>query len=342
MKINPEQLVQHLAQGLEQNYLLFGNEPLLKQEALQAVLNETVKQGYDEKHCFTVNNQLNWQDVYDACQSLNLFSSSQVLILILPKIAINVRQINALKVLVSFLHQDIVLVLDGPKLNKKQEFTQWFTLFQKNGLYVPCNTPDTRELPCFIENRCRKLGLKPDRASILLIAQWHEGNLLALSQSLMKLQLLYPDGILTLRRLQDALTRHNHYTPYQLIDALVEGKAKRAVQIIRNLQAEDVELTLLVCVIQKEVIQLCKMQEYGTSGMGLNTLFDHFKIWQTRRSILTAALHRLPMSVLMILLRQLSDIEIMVKTDFESQPWLALVAFSLEMCGHPVLLAPIN
>ncbi|PMN95214.1 DNA polymerase III subunit delta [Enterovibrio norvegicus] len=342
MRIYPEQLTQRLSQGLCQTYLLFGNEPLLKQESIQSILNASLQQGFEEKHRFSVDSQLNWQEVYDVCQALSLFASRQVLILTLPDSALTAAQANALKALEPFLHEDILLLLDGPRLNKKQESAQWFTLFQKNGVYIPCNTPDARQLPRFIEARCRELHLKPDHESVMLLAQWHEGNLLALSQSLMKLQLLYPDGELTLIRLQEALSRHNHYTPFQLTDALIEGKAKRAVRIVRQLQAEGVEITLLLRVIQKELVQLCKMQEYGASGMSLNTLFDHFRVWQNRRPILTAALHRLPQPRLMLLLHRLADIEVMVKTDFDSQPWPALSAFTIEMCGHPVMREPVN
>ncbi|MGF1768497.1 DNA polymerase III subunit delta [Enterovibrio makurazakiensis] len=342
MRVYPEQLTQRLSQGLCQTYLLFGNEPLLKQEAQQSIITEAAKQGFDEKHRFTVDNQLNWQDIYDTCQALSLFASRQVIVLTLPESALTTAQANALKELAPMLHQDLVLILEGPRLNKKQESAKWFTLFQGNGLYVPSNTPDARQLPRFVENRCHALGLKPDHESVLLLAQWHEGNLLALSQSLMKLQLLYPDGELTLPRLQDALSRSNHYTPFQLTDALIEGKAKRAVRIVRQLEAEGVEITILLRVIQKELIQLCKMQEYGASGMTLNKIFDHYRVWQARRAPLTSALHRLTLPKLMGLVQSLAEIEIMVKTDFDSQPWPALSAFCLDMCGHPVELQPLS
>ncbi len=137
MRIYPEQLAQRLSQGLCQTYLLFGNEPLLKQEAIQSILAISTQQGFDEKHRFTVDNQLNWQDVYDACQALSLFSSRQVIILTLPENPLNTTQANAIKELDTMLHEDIVLVLDGPRLNKKQESAKWFTSLQHKGYMFP-------------------------------------------------------------------------------------------------------------------------------------------------------------------------------------------------------------
>lgn len=342
MKVTPEQLTKRLSQGLAPSYLLFGNDPLLKQEAIDSVLHTAVKHGFDEKHRFTVDKQFNWQDVYDTCQALSLFSRRQIILLTLPETPLVVAQTNALKALIPLLHHDILLVLDGPKLNKNQESSQWFTLLQKNGCYVPCLSPTFQQLPRFIEARCRLIGLTPDPESVQLLAQWHEGNLLALSQSLMTLQLLYPDGKLTLIRLQETLSRHNHYTPFQLTDALIEGKAKRAIRIVQQLEAEGVEITLLLRTIQKELVQLCKIQEYASSGMSLRQIFDQLHLWQAKRAPFTAALHRLPATKLRQLLHRLADIEIKVKSDFDSQSWPGLQAFCIEMCGYPTHLAPIN
>lgn len=332
MRAYPEQLTQKLSLGLSGVYLLFGNEPLIKQEALKSVTNAAKKQGFDEIHRFNVDSQLQWQDVYDTCQALSLFAHRQVLILTFPDPPLNVTQTRALKELSPLLHADLLLIMAGPKLNKAQESSKWFTSFETHGLYIPCNTPDPRYLPKFIEARCKALKLKPDHESVLMLAKWHEGNLLALSQSLMMLALLFPDGKLTLIRLQEALSRQNHFTPFQLTDALIEGKPKRALRIVQQLEAEGVEITLLLRTIQKELVQLCKMQEYLATGIAMRQMFDHFRVWQTRRSAMEAALYRLSMKKLHSLLSQLADLEIKVKSDHESKPWSSLRAFCIDIC----------
>lgn len=332
MRAYPEQLAQTLSKGLHLSYLLFGNEPLIKQDAIKNVQDAALKQGFDETHRFTVDTQFRWQDIYDTCQGLSLFARRQVLILSLPETPINATLTNALKELSPLLHQDVLLIVEGPKLTKAQESAKWFTSFESNGLYIPCNTPDPRHLPRFIQARCKALNLKPDQSSVLMLAKWYEGNLLALSQSLMMLALLFPDGTLTLIRLEDALSRQNHYTPFQLTDALIEGKPKRAMRIVQQLEAEGGEITLLLRTIQKELVQLCKMQEYLATGAGMRQMFDNFHVWQARRAPIEAALQRLSMKKLRFLLGQLCDLEIMVKSDHESQPWSSLRAFCIDIC----------
>ena len=333
MRVTLEQLPKKLSKPLSSTCLIFGNETVLKQEALKIVLDCALKQGFEEKHRFTVDKQLNWQDIYEACQAQSLFSSRQVLILTLPESALSVAQGNALKALLPLLHEDILLLLDGPKLNKSQEASQWFSGFEKRGLYVQCNTPEASKFPQFIVSRCQILGLNPDPESLHLLATWYEGNLFALLQNLMLLQLLYPDGKLTLIRLQDALSRNNHFTPFQLIDALIEGKPKRAIRILHQLEGEAVEIVFLLRTVQKELIQLCKIQEALLSGMDIRSTFDQFRIWPIKRSPLTAALHRLPLRKLFALLGRLAELEIMVKSDVNGLPWTAFRAFCIDMCG---------
>ncbi|MGF1716336.1 DNA polymerase III subunit delta [Photobacterium chitinilyticum] len=333
MRIYPEQLTQQLSKGLRQAYLLFGNEPLLKQECGNQIKQTAQQAGFDERHSFTIDNQLDWNQVLDCTQAMSLFSSRQIIELEVAETGLNANQAKALQEVIATLHNDILLLMHGPRLNKKQESAKWFKTVADLGLYIPCNTPDARHLPRFIQGRCQQLGLQPDHESVLMLAQWHEGNLLALAQSLQKLTLLYPDGALTVIRLEEALSRHNHYTPFQLIDAVLAGQSKRSQRVLRQLEGEGIEAVILLRTLQRELTQLYKMQEMGSKGTPLNIIFEQFRIWQSRREVYIGALHRLPLKTLVQLLRQLARLEVEIKTNFDFQPWPALSALCAEMCG---------
>ncbi len=332
MRIYPEQLAGRLNKELVQTYLLFGNEPLLKQEAIQAILIKARQKGFSETHRFTINAELQWHQLYDTCQSMSLFAAQQVIILTFPETPLNTTQLNALKEIIPLLHQDILLILEGPKLSKQQENAKWFKEFLQKGTYIQCNTPDAKYLPAFIQKRCQGLGLNPDAESIQLLALYHEGNLLALAQSLLKLQLLFPDGHLTLPRLEKVLSTHAHFTPFQLIDALLDAKPKRTLRILRQLEAEGTEITLLLRLIQKELVQLAKLQGAIARGTPLYVAFDEFRIWQNRRQSLSQSIGRIPPPHLAVLIKKLAHIEVMTKTDFNADPWLALSSLCLEFC----------
>ena len=84
MRVYPEQFADHLKAGLKPCYLIFGDEPLLKLEAVDAVRQVARKQGFDERHSFVVEQGLDWNQVYDACQAMSLFSARQIIELELP------------------------------------------------------------------------------------------------------------------------------------------------------------------------------------------------------------------------------------------------------------------
>ncbi len=314
MRIFADRLVEQLNKQLHPTYLIFGNEPLLLQESRQAIQKAAFAQGFEERHRFSIDNSFDWSPVYDCCQAMSLFSARQI---------------------IELLHSDIILVLVGTKLTKAQENAKWFKALSAQGCWVNCLTPDIQRLPQFVQARCRALNLKPDPEAVKMLAQWHEGNLFALTQSLEKLALIYPDGQLNLIRLEESLSRHNHFTTFHWIDALLAGKANRAQRIMRQLEAEGVELVILARTVQKELSQLLSMQQMLQTAP-MSKVFDQFKIWQSKRPLYSAALNRLKMSDLRRLIQLLAKIELLVKTQYDESSWPLLHQLSAEMCQPPM------
>lgn len=338
MRVYADKLADQLARHLKPIYLIFGNEPLLIQESRLAIQKQALSHGFEEKHRFAVDASLDWNQVYDCFQALSLFSSRQLIELELPESGVNTAISKELQTLSDMMHDDIMLVIIGSKLTKAQENSKWFKALNAKGDWVSCLTPDLQRLPMFIQARCRILGLKPDQQSLQMLAQWHEGNLFALAQSLEKLALLYPDGELTVVRLEEALSRHNHFTTFHCIDALLAGKANRAQRILRQLEAEGVEAVILIRSIQKEFSLLLSMHQDLTQ-MSINQVFEKHRVWQNKRPLYNAALTRLPAGRILKLLSLLTQAEIKAKTQYEESVWPTIHQLSLEFCSPDINLA---
>lgn len=337
MRIFADRLLEQVNKQLHPTYLLFGNEPLLLQESRQAIQKAALSQGFEERHRFAIDNSFDWNLVYDCCQAMSLFSARQIIELELPESGVNAAIAKELLALADMLHQDVLLVVIGTKLTKAQENAKWFKALSTNGCWVNCLTPDVQRLPQFVQARCRALNLKPDPEAIQMLAQWHEGNLFALTQSLEKLALLYPDGQLNLIRLEESLSRHNHFTAFHWIDALLAGKANRAQRIMRQLEAEGVEMVILARTIQKELQQLLAMlQMMQTEPIG--RVFESYRIWQSKRPLYSAALTRLSIANVKTLLQLLAKIEILTKTQYDQSSWPLLHQLSTQMCLPQVKL----
>lgn len=328
MRIYSDKLPETLTKSTHPIYLIFGNEPLLRIESQDLIWQHLQKQGFEEKYHYTLDSSLNWDELFQQAQAFGLFSSKQVFVLEIPESGINASVQKPLTQLLSMQHSDLCLVFVSTKFNRAMENTKWFKALHETGLLILCNTPDLKYLPNFVRQRCQQLKLKADQETIQMLAQWHEGNLLALKQSLDKLALLYPDENLTMLKVEQALSRHNHFTPFQWTDALLEGKAKRAQRILRELEAEGSEPIILLRSIQKEIFLLIQIYN-AMQQMPMAQVFNQFKIWQNKRPFYQAALNRLSPLKCQKLLQELTQIELVAKTSFDQDVWLALSKISI-------------
>lgn len=332
IRIYPEQLAAQLTDGLRACYLLLGNEPLLLQESLDHIRHHAQSQAFTEHFSFTLEQNTDWDAIFGVCQALSLFASRQSLLLILPENGPNATMAENLAKLAQLLHQDVLLIIRGGKLSKAQENSAWFKALSQNGVYVSCLTPEQAQLPRWVAQRAKRLRLELDDAASQLLCYCYEGNLLALMQALERLTLLYPDGKLTLPRVEQAVNDAAHFTPFHWLDALLAGKGKRAWHILQQLRLEDCEPVILLRTLQRELMLLVALQRQ-MAATPLRTLFDRQKVWQNRRTLLTQALQRLDAQRLRQAIGLLARLEITLKQDYGQSIWPELETLTLLLCG---------
>ncbi|CFQ32342.1 DNA polymerase III subunit delta [Yersinia bercovieri] len=332
IRVYPEQLVAQLHEGLRTSYLLCGNEPLLLQESQDHIRRVAAQHDFTEHFSFTLDAHTEWESIFSLCQALSLFASRQTLLLSFPESGLTAPMNEQLVKLSGLLHPDILLILRANKLTKAQENSAWFKALSTNGVLVSCQTPEQAQLPRWVSTRAKSLNLDIDDAAIQLLCYCYEGNLLALSQALERLSLLYPDGKLTLPKVEQAVNDAAHFTPYHWLDALLAGKSKRAWHILQQLQQEDSEPIILLRTLQRELLQLLTLKR-RMDQVPLRALFDQFKVWQNRRPMMTQALQRLSMQQLQQAVHLLTQMEIRLKQDYGQSIWPELETLSMLMCG---------
>ncbi|MHC5175702.1 DNA polymerase III subunit delta [Serratia rhizosphaerae] len=334
-RLYPEQLAAQLREGLRACYLLCGNEPLLLQESQDLIRQAAVQQQFSEHYSISLDAHTDWDAIFSICQSMSLFASRQTLLLILPENGPTAPIGEQLVKLAALLHEDIILMLRGPRLTKAQENSAWFKALGTNGVYVTCQTPEQAQLPRWVAKRAKAMQLELDEPANQLLCYCYEGNLLALAQALERLALLHPDGKLTLPRVELAVNDAAHFSPYHWLDALLAGKSKRAWHILQQLRQEDVEPVILLRTLQRELMQLLTLQR-RMATTPLRTLFDQHKVWQNRRNLVTQALQRLSAAQLQQAVRLLAHIEVTLKQDYGQSVWPELESLSMLICGKPL------
>ncbi|WP_312319950.1 DNA polymerase III subunit delta [Atlantibacter hermannii] len=331
VRVWPEQLRAQLKEGLRAAYLLTGNDPLLLQESQDAIRQAAQEQGFDEHHTRQIDNQTDWEEIFSITRALSLFASRQTLLLVLPDNGPNAAINDKLAELVNLLHDDLLLVVRTAKLTKAQENAAWYGALSNRGVMVNCQTPEQAQLPRWVANRAKSRQLALDDAACQLLCYCYEGNLLALAQALDRLALLWPDGKLTLPRVEQAVNDAAHFTPFHWVDALLAGKSKRALHILQQLRLEGGEPVILLRTVQRELLLMVTLKRQS-SHTPLRNLFDQHRVWQNRRGLMTDALNRMSEDQLRQGVSLLSQIELTLKQDYGQSVWQELEALSLLLC----------
>lgn len=329
----PEQLRKQLSEGLRAAYLLLGNDPLLLQESQDAIRRIAVTHGFEEHHTFQIDISTDWQALFSVCQALSLFACRQTLLLLLPENGPNAAINVQLETLIGLLHHDILLIVRGNKFTKAQENAPWYTRLADRCVVVTCQTPEQAQLPRWVLQRAKQMNLTLDDAANQLLCYCYEGNLLALTQALERLSLIWPDGKLTLPRVEQAVSDAAHFTPFHWVDAILAGKSKRALHILQQLRLEASEPVILLRTIQRELLLLVNLKRQSAST-ALRTLFDQHRVWQNRRALVTGALTRMSVEQLYQAVRLLSQIEVTLKQDYGQSVWAELEGLSLLLCHN--------
>ena len=331
IRLYPEQLRAQLTEGLRAAYLLLGNDPLLLQESQDAIREAAAAQGFTEHHTFSIDNSTDWQAIFALSQAMSLFASRQTLLLILPENGPNAAINEQLATLVGLLHDDLLLIVRGNKLTKAQENAAWLTALAQRAVQVSCQTPEYAQLPCWLAARAKQHQLQLDDAASQLLCYCYEGNLLALAQALERLALLWPDGKLTLPRVEQAVNDAAHFTPYHWVDALLAGKSKRVLHVLQQLRLEGCEPAILLRTLQRELLLLVTLKRQATHTP-LRSLFDKHRVWQNRRQLLSDALTRLSGEQLRQAVTLLTRAELTFKQDYGHDVWPELESLSLLLC----------
>ncbi len=327
MRIFPQQLNQELKKGLQPCYLIFGDEPLIKLEAIQSITRLAAKSGFDEKHSFKADHQINWDQVHDSFSAMSLFSPRQIIEIELEKLDKNVT--NQILELGKLLNPDIIFILSGPRLNQKQTKAAWFVNLDKQGLYLVTNHPEGRFFPQWMGARLKQAGINPSQVLVNFLCRSFEGNLLAASQEIEKLGLLFPNQEISLQQLENSVTGFTHFSVFSWLDTLMAGKLNRGQRMMFQLKEEGTDIIILSWSLHKEVQKLLEFSYQVEQGVNLNSLMEKARIWSSKQGLVRQALSRLNSTQLEAMLILCAKLDADIKSNAEKDCWLSLQQISL-------------
>lgn len=333
MQVYPNRFKASLQQGLQPFYLIFGDEPQQRLQAIEDIRCAAKAQGFDERQSLQVDNQFSWNSVLEATQTLSLFSSRQYLELELPTGKPGGEGSKILSALGQQADPDILIVIHGGKIGKEVQSSKWFKVLDKIGVYVPCYPLEGNQMQQWLMAQMKHQGLESTPDTCRLLTEFCEGNLLAAKQEIEKLMLLYPHGKPSLKQVEQAVVDQSRFNVFQLVDVLLSGDGQKALKMLYRLESEGVEPNIILWALTREWQVLQALLISRQQGQTIN--WNQHRIWKNRQPLYLKAMQRLNLNHIDQLQQKLTVMDQALKQSQVLRPYV-------ELCHLCLLFMPIS
>ncbi|MCL7744240.1 DNA polymerase III subunit delta [Guyparkeria hydrothermalis] len=269
MVVKPPEFEQRLARGLEPLYVLGGDQPLLIQEARDAIVAKAREAGCDERLRFEVDGKFDWGTLESQGASLSLFSSQRIIDLRLPTGKpgrVGSKSLTALADRIKGGGESDVWIVSLPRLDNQLQKSAWFKALANAGVAVRFNDIPLAALPNWVAQRAGSQGVNLTRDAAELIAGRVEGNLLAAAQEIEKLALMDLEGPVDAARVAQGLANQSRVDTFALSDAILAADRERALYLLSRLRAEGTEPLLILWVIARDLRALVALAGNDQAG----------------------------------------------------------------------------
>jgi DNA polymerase III subunit delta len=343
VRLYPEKLASHLQRGLAPIYVIGGDEPLLVEEALDAIRAAARKQGY-EREILEVDPSFDWQRLVESYASLSLFSSRRLIELRMPRGITGGRRKAAdddgeegekgggsgAKVLPELARNpapDTVLLVVCGKLDWRARQAGWWLALENAGasLYAEAIKPD--RLPAWLQGRLKQAGLSADREAIQLLAERTEGHLLAAAQDIEKLKLLFPQKTIGAEEIRIAVADSARFEAFDLTDKILAGDAAGAARALQRLRDEGEEIPKLLGALAYDLRTWAGAALIHERTHNAAMAVEQARIWKSRQPNFIKGLERANAADILGWLARCADIDAAFKQGFYEQAWEDLLSF---------------
>ena len=338
MLLRPEQLSAHLKRELRPVYIVWGDEPLLAQEACDTIRAAARAAGCSERQVHTVAGaHFDWSSLLGAAQALSLFSDRQLVEIRIPSGKPGKDGSEALQRYCESAQagagRDVITLVQLPRLDRSQQSSAWFSALDRTGVSVRVDPVERKALPQWIAERLARQGQQVAAGStgqqaLAFFADRVEGNLLAAHQEIQKLALLYPAGELAFEQIEAAVLNVARYDVFKLGEAVLAGQAARALHMLDGLQAEGEAPVLVHWTLAEDIRGLKRVKDALGAGKPLPLALREARVWGAKERIFERAVTLLSETTLAHLLDAAHVCDGLVKglkhPEWPLDPWQAL------------------
>ncbi|WLF83417.1 DNA polymerase III subunit delta [Moraxella sp. ZY210820] len=306
-------------------WLLHGDEPLLQQNLLDG-LRQYWQQHDIERQRFDLTSISDWKLVFNALDSLSLFSTQLAV-----EVHGNIKpDKNIQQQLTYFLqhNQDNSLIIILPKQESSFFKTTFYQSIEANGVVVPLQANSLHDQQHILQLEADKLGIHLDNSAWQWLLQHHEHNLLSARNSLIRVHDTFADlKQITVEQLLSCLHDQSRYTVYDLGEQILQGHFANCVKIFNYLIEADEPMSLILWVISKETHLLMQLYEQPQNALQLG-------IWKNKVSLYQQAVRRLNPQLLLQFPSLLLRIDQAIKGLSKENPQHLCLQILALLCGQ--------
>ena len=291
MQVRADQLPQHLAKGVRPLYTVWGDEPLLAQEAGDAIRTAARAAGCTERQVHTVSGaHFDWSSLLGASQAMSLFADRQLIEIRIPGGKPGKDGSEALQRYCEQLGDEVVTLIQLPKLDRTQQSSGWFSALDAAGVTVRVDPVERKALPQWIAQRLAQQGQRVQggdegQRTLAFFADRVEGNLLAAHQEIQKLGLLSPPGELGFEQIEAAVLNVARYDVFKLGEAVLAGQVARALRMLEGLEAEGEAPVLVHWTLAEDIRTLKRVKDAVVEGKPLPMALKEARVWGVKERL---------------------------------------------------------
>ncbi|OGT34949.1 MAG: DNA polymerase III subunit delta [Gammaproteobacteria bacterium RIFCSPHIGHO2_12_FULL_37_14] len=331
MKLTYFQLEPHLTKKLAPVYLIGGEDVLLKQDSVRMIRKAAKHAGFSGRLRLSIDTGLDEQQLYSTLNSPSLFSEKQLLEINLPSFTTHKTLVTILSEYLKNPSSQHLLLITTGKIDSKISKNNCYQAIENSGVIITIWPLSHEQLLQWIHYQAKKYRLQLNAPAANLLANYAEGNLIAIAQAIEKCYLLQPQKIIDEDLIDTLMVDDMQFTIFDLVDSMIAGNVSRSLRILGTLKLNSCEPTLIIWAIARELRLLNDMAQQIKQGMSFEDLFKKNRVFIRRQSMLRSFLKKFSATDYWRFLLDIANIDRCIKGAIADNPWNRLQMLCLKL-----------
>ena len=316
---------------------LHGDEPLLALEAADAVRRAACAAGYTEREVVVVDRHFKAAALASQAGALSLFAERRLVEVRFGAAKPGKEASAAVAAFARDLGDDLRLLVTSARLNGAALRSEAIGLVERAGWLVGVEPIERARLPQWVRARLAAQSQRVDDATLALLVERVEGNLLAAHQEVQKLALLCPPGEVPFDAVRAAVLDVSRFDALDAVEAMLLGDAPRTVRALDALRAEGEPPQRLLWWLADAIRKVARLHDARARGTSFAQAAPALQIWRGSERPYQAALTRIDARTARGALLRAAEIDRIGKGVADGDAWQAILALASELAGAPAL-----